>query len=181
MKAAMQTGVEESPAQQAHGQEAHAQEPHAREPHAREVVVEEVFPHAPETIWRSLTSAELMGRWLGMAPSDFAPVVGNRFTYRTTPAGEWDGTILCEVLDVIANARFVYSWTGGHDGNHGYGSPLDTTVTFTLEEIEGGTRLRVVHSGFVLPRNDTAYRNMSGGWTKVFPRIGAMTGETASG
>src|SRR3954451_18303067 len=143
----------------------------------REIVVDEVFPHTAETIWRTLTSGDLMGRWLGMTPTGFEPVVGNRFTYQTTPAGEWDGTIQCEVLDVIANERFVYSWKGGHDGNAGYGSPLDTIVTFTLEKAEGGTRLRVVHSGFVLPRNDTAYRNMSGGWNKVVPLIGAITGE----
>ena len=45
---------------------------------AREIVVDELFPHAPETIWKTLTSGELMGRWLGMAPSGFAPVVGFR-------------------------------------------------------------------------------------------------------
>ena len=148
---------------------------------AEEIVVDEVFPHAPETIWRTLTSGKLMGRWLGMEPVGFEPpVVGNRFTYRTTPAGEWDGTIRCEVLDAIPNERFVYSWKGGHEGNVGYGAPLDTVVTFTLKKVDGGTRLRLVHSGFVLPRNDTAYRNMSGGWNKVVPRIGAITGEHAS-
>lgn len=70
---------------------------------AREIVVDELFPHAPETIWKTLTSGELMGRWLGMAPSGFAPVVGKCFTYRTTPAGKCDGTIQCEVLEVIPN------------------------------------------------------------------------------
>jgi len=35
-------------------------------------------------------------------------------------------------------------------------------------------------SGFVLPRNETAYRNMSGGWTQVIGRIGAVTEEEAS-
>jgi hypothetical protein len=38
-------------------------------------------------------------------------------------------------------------------------------------------RLRVVHSGFVLPKNDTAFRNMGEGWKKVVPRIGAITDE----
>jgi uncharacterized protein YndB with AHSA1/START domain len=147
---------------------------------AEEIVVDEVFPHAPETIWRTLTSGKLMGRWLGMEPAGFEPVVGNRFTYRTTPAGEWDGTIRCEVLHAIPNERFVHSWKGGHEGNVGYGALLDTVVTFTLKKVEGGTRLRLVHSGFVLPRNDTAYRNMSGGWNKVVSRIGAITGEHAS-
>lgn len=99
-------------------------------------------------------------------PTGFSPSPGNRFTYRTTPAGAWDGTIRCEVLEVIRNHRFAFSWIGGHDDNVGYGSPLDTIVTFTLEEAGTGTRLRVVHSGFVLPRNETTYANMSGGWKK---------------
>jgi uncharacterized protein YndB with AHSA1/START domain len=81
------------------------------------------------------------------------------------------------VLEVMPNQRFVYSWQGGHEDNAGYGSRLDTVVTFTLEAAEGGTRLCLVHSGFVLPRNETAYRGMSGGWLKVVSRVGAITGE----
>ena len=42
-----------------------------------------------------------MGRWL-MAPAGFEPVKGKHFTYQTTPAGAWDGTIHCQVLEVIA-------------------------------------------------------------------------------
>ena len=144
---------------------------------AREIVVDELLPHAPETVWKTLTTPELMGLWLKMAPTGFQPVEGNRFTYRTTPAGAWDGTIHCEVLEVIPNQRFVYSWKGGHEDNVGYGAPLDTVVTFTLEKSDGGTRLRLVHSGFFLPRNETAYRGMSGGWTGVVSRIGEISGE----
>jgi uncharacterized protein YndB with AHSA1/START domain len=142
----------------------------------QEIVVDEVFPHAPETIWKTLTSGELMGRWL-MAPTGFEPVKGKRFTYQTTAAGAWDGVIHCEVLEVIANQRLAYAWKGGHDGNAGYGSPLDTVVTFTLSKVENGTRLRLVHSGFLLPRNEIAFTNMGGGWKKVVPRIGAVAGE----
>lgn len=143
-----------------------------------QIVVDETFPHPPETLWRTLTTAELIGRWLKMAPTEFEPAVGNRFTMQTTPAGSWDGRIHCEVLEVAPNSRFAFSWKGGHSENAGYGSSLDTVVTFTLEAVEGGTRLRMVHSGFVLPRNDVAYRNMSGGWDSVVPRIGALTAET---
>ena len=142
----------------------------------REIVVDDVFPHAPETIWKTLTSGELMGRWL-MAPTGFAPVKGNRFTYQTTPAGAWDGVIHCEVLEAIPNERLAYAWRGGHETNTGYGSRLDTVVTFTLSRVENGTRLRLVHSGFVLPRNESAFTSMSGGWNKVVPRIGAIAGE----
>src|SRR5580698_10510093 len=97
----------------------------------QDIVVEDVFPHAPETIWRTLTSGELIGRWL-MKPTGFAPVKGTRFTFKTTPAGAWDGVLHCEVLDVTPNVRLSYSWQGGHDANAQYGSRLDTIVTLTL-------------------------------------------------
>ncbi len=146
---------------------------------SREIVVDEVFPHRPEMIWATLVRPDLMARWLKMTPAGFEPVVGNRFTYTTSPAGAWDGTIRCEVTDVVPNRRLAYRWRGGHADNIGYGSLLDTTVTLTLEPAEGGTRLRVVHSGFELPRNETAYRSMSGGWTGVVARIRALTDEGA--
>src|SRR5580704_5052129 len=58
----------------------------------QDIVVEEVFPHAPETIWKTLTTGELIGRWL-MEATGFEPVKGKHFTFETTPAGQWDGTI----------------------------------------------------------------------------------------
>ncbi len=140
----------------------------------QEIVVDEVFPHAPDTIWKTLTSGALMARWL-MEPQGFAPVKGTRFTYQTKPAGEWDGTIHCEVLEVVRNERFVYAWKGGHESNKGYGSRLDTIVTFTLTSVPEGTRLRLVHSGFVTPTNDTAFQNMREGWRKVVPSLGNFT------
>jgi uncharacterized protein YndB with AHSA1/START domain len=142
----------------------------------REIVVDEVFPHAPETIWKTLTSGELMGRWM-MAPTGFAPVEGTQFTFKTKAAGAWDGTIQCRVLEVRPHERLSYAWRGGHEGNVGYGSPLDTVVTWTLQRVANGTRLRLVHSGFELPRNDTAYRNMGEGWKKVVRNLGDAAGE----
>ncbi|WP_315759012.1 MULTISPECIES: SRPBCC domain-containing protein [unclassified Bradyrhizobium] len=143
------------------------------------IVVEDTFPHAPEVIWRALTSGELIGRWL-MAPKGFEAVVGTRFTFQTTPAGEWDGTIHCEVLEVVPNERLSYAWKGGHAGNVGYGATLETVVTFSLSKADTGTRLRLVHSGFVLPTNDTAYRKMSEGWKKVVEKLDQVAAEQAS-
>ena len=148
----------------------------ALQPETQDIVVDEGFPHSPETIWKTLTSGALMSRWM-MVPSGFEAVEGNCFTFQTTAAGEWDGVIHCKVLEVRPNERFVYAWTGGHEGNIGYGSRLDTVVTWTLSKVDGGTRLRLVHSGFVTPRNDTAFKNMSQGWTKVLSKIGAVTDE----
>lgn len=145
-------------------------------PKTEAIVVDEVFPHRPETLWRTLTDGALMGRWM-MAPSGFAPVEGTAFTFQTNPAGLWDGVIRCEVLEVVPLRRLVYSWRGGHDGNAGYGSRLDTIVSWFLSEHEGGTRLRLVHSGFVLPANETAFRNMNEGWQKVLPRLRPLADE----
>jgi uncharacterized protein YndB with AHSA1/START domain len=142
----------------------------------QDIVVDEVFPHAPETIWKTLTSGNLIGRWI-MQPTGFQPVVGTHFTFQTTAAGAWDGTIHCQVLEVKPNERIVYAWKGGHEANVGYGSPLDTVVSLTLSRVENGTRLRLVHSGFITPTNDIAFENMSGGWKKVVKSIGQVSSE----
>jgi uncharacterized protein YndB with AHSA1/START domain len=141
------------------------------------IIVDEVFPHTLDVVWKTLTTPAMMGRWLHMEPIGFAPIIGTRFTYQTTPAGEWDGVISCEVLEVTPYQRLSYAWTGGHEGNVGYGSRLDTIVTFTLSAVQTGTRVRLVHSGFVLPRNETAFRNMSRGWTKVLNTVGVLAAE----
>lgn len=142
----------------------------------QDIVVDEVFPHAPEIIWKTLTTGELISRWL-MEPKGFEPMEGRRFTFQTTPAGEWDGAIHCQVLEARPNERLAFAWKGGHEGNAGYGSRLDTVVTFILSRVESGTRLRLVHSGFVTPKNDSAFKTMSEGWKAVVQRIGAMAGE----
>jgi uncharacterized protein YndB with AHSA1/START domain len=145
-----------------------------------EIAVDEIFPHAPETIWKALTTGELIGRWLLMTPTGFEPVEGRRFSFQTTPAGAWDGIIQCQVLEVIPNERLVYAWKGGREENVGYGSRLDTVVTWTLRRVENGTRLRLVHAGFVLPKNETAFRNMSDGWKKVVRNLDVIAGEQGS-
>ena len=142
----------------------------------QDIVVDEVLPHAPETIWKLLTTGELIGRWL-MAPAGFEPVKGKHFRFQTTSGGAWDGVIHCQVLEVTPYERLAYAWKGGHEGNVGYGSPLDTVVTWTLSRVEGGTRLRLVHSGFVAPKNDSAFKTMSAGWKKVVQILGSIAGE----
>jgi uncharacterized protein YndB with AHSA1/START domain len=146
----------------------------------QDIIVEEVFPHAPEVVWKTLTTPELMSRWLPMPSTGFEPVAGKRFTYQTTPAGEWDGVIRCQVLEAVPNERLVYAWKGGHEGNIGYGARLDTVVSFTLSRVANGTRVRLVHSGFVLPTNETAYKNMVEGWKRVVRDIGAVAAEQGS-
>ena len=145
----------------------------------QDVVVDAAFPHAPEAIWKTLTTGDLIGRWLSMAPSGFEALKGKHFTFKTTPAGEWDGTIHCEIMEAVKHERLAYTWKSGHEGNVGYGSLLDTYVSWSLSRAGQGTRLRFAHSGFVTPRNDSAYKAMSGAWKKVVHTVGDITAEQA--
>ncbi len=141
------------------------------------IVVDEIFPHAPATIWKALTNGALIARWITMPISGFKAVAGQEFTFETTPAGAWDGFIHCKVLEAVANERLVYSWKSGDAANDGYGALLDTIVTWTLTPAKNGTRLKLVHAGFVLPRNEGAYRNMGEGWKRVVKTIDSVAGE----
>jgi uncharacterized protein YndB with AHSA1/START domain len=138
----------------------------------RDIVVENVLPHAPEVIWKTLTTSELIARWL--MPNDFQPVIGHRFTFKTRPIGDWDGVVQCQVLEAEPGRRLVYSWTGGGGSMP---EPLDSVVTWTLEPAAGGTRVRMVHSGFKSPQNDPAYEAMSPGWGHILEGVGRIAGE----
>jgi uncharacterized protein YndB with AHSA1/START domain len=144
----------------------------------QDIVVEEVLPHAPETIWKTLTTGELIDRWL-MKSTGFEPVEGTPLHIADDPGRRmgWRDPLRGARSDPQrAPVLFV---AGGHDANAAYGSRLDTIVALTLAKVDGGTRLRVVHSGFVLPKNAIAFRNMSKGWEKVVGKIGAISGGRA--
>jgi uncharacterized protein YndB with AHSA1/START domain len=139
------------------------------------ITVEKVLPCSAEKLWHTLTSSELITKWL--MPNDFVPAVGHRFHFRTTPMGDWDGVVHCEVLACDPPRLLRYSWKGGADSNPAYGSRLDTTVTWTLTPASGGTQLRMVHDGFVLPGNKFAYDAMNPGWGKVLDNVARLTAE----
>jgi hypothetical protein len=44
-------------------------------------------------------------------------------------------------------------------------------VTWTLAKNDGGTRLRLVHSGFEMPKNVAVFQNITEGWPKVIGRM----------
>lgn len=139
------------------------------------ITVEKVLPYPSDRIWRTLTRSELIGKWL--MPNDFEPVVGRRFSFRSKPMGDWDGVVHCEVLDCEPPRLLRYSWKGGSDANPAYGSRLDSVVTWTLTQVDGGTHVRMVHDGFVFPGNQFAYDAMSPGWGRVIEAIGRITAE----
>jgi uncharacterized protein YndB with AHSA1/START domain len=68
-------------------------------------------PHPPERVWRALTDAEALARWL--MPNDFAPKVGHAFTMQTKPGPGFDAVVRCEVLELDAPRVMVWRWQGG--------------------------------------------------------------------
>jgi uncharacterized protein YndB with AHSA1/START domain len=81
------------------------------------------------------------------------------------------------VLAIDPPRLLSYSWVGGSANNAVDGSVLDSVLTFTLTPVEGGTRLRMVHDGFVSPQNDAGYDAMSQGWRSIVRRIGEIAAE----
>jgi uncharacterized protein YndB with AHSA1/START domain len=104
-----------------------------------ELMLEVTYPHRPEHVWRALTDPAALATWL--MPNDFAPVVGHQFTFRAPPQPWFDGVVRCEVLSVDPPHRLVYSWQGGP-------MRMPTTVTWMLEPLGAGTKVRLIHAGF---------------------------------
>src|SRR5439155_22586591 len=105
-----------------------------------EIVLDAIYPHPPDRVWRALTDREELALWL--MPNDFAPVVGHKFQFRAKPQWGWRGFVECEVMEVIPPRRLTYTWQGDEGGR-----PM--TVIWTLEPAEGGgTRLTLAHRGF---------------------------------
>ena len=116
------------------------------------IVVDYELPGPPAKVWRALTDAKLLASWL--MDNDIQAVVGHRFTFRSRPMGDWDGTVRCEVLEVVPNEKLSYSWRGGS---------LDSVVTWTLAPHGMGTKLHLEHDGFT-EGTGFAYNAMAKGW-----------------
>ena len=128
------------------------------------LVIEREMPHTAEKIWRALTEGQLIEQWL--MKNDFEPSVGHRFQFRFTPVQNWDGIIESQVLVVEPHSRLVYSW-----GSLG----LESVVTWTLTPTEGGTHVRMEHSGF--PSEESAsYKGAKYGWTNFINGLDRVVG-----
>ncbi len=133
----------------------------------RSVVVERDFAHPPEKLWRALTEPHLIADWL-MA-NDFAPSVGHRFNLR----GEWGGVLDCEVLALEPDRHLSYTWNFASDDP---AFALESTVSFTLTPIAGGTRLRMEQHGF-RPEQKQAFGGAQAGWKAFFTKLEQTLGQ----
>ncbi len=134
----------------------------------RSVVIERIFPHPPEKVWRALTESPLLAQWL--LNNDFEPEAGRRFQFRAEPVPNWNGIIDCEGLVVEPMKQLSYSW-----GSLG----LESVVLWTLTLAEGGTHLRMEHSGFRADQ-EAAYKGATYGWQKFIIALERVLGQEAA-
>ena len=137
----------------------------------RSIVIERRLPHAPDKVWRVLTEAHAHRAMADAErlPADRRPPF--HLQGEAEAIGDWDGIVRCEVLACEPNRLLRYSWVGGAAGNKTYGSLSNSTVTWTLTPVDGGTHLRMEHAGFRSPDNDFAYEAMSPGWGGIAERL----------
>lgn len=128
----------------------------------RSLIVEKVFPHSQEKLWRALTEGSLLEQW--MMKNDFEPVVGRKFQFRADPMPNWDGIVDGEVLVVDPPRRLCYSW--GVGGGKAAGG-MQWNVEWKLTAVDGGTHVRMEQSGFG-PGQKGAYQGAQYGWQKFF-------------
>jgi uncharacterized protein YndB with AHSA1/START domain len=123
---------------------------------------EVVLPVAPEELWPALTDPAELREWL--APDveiDARP--GGGAVFRWEDAGR-----RAVVEEVDAPHRLAFRWAEvGEDGE-----AEQSRVVFTLEEVDGGTRLRVVESGIGESLAETVVALAGGaGWTFALSRL----------
>ncbi len=123
------------------------------------LVIERVFSHSSEKLWRALTEGSLLAQWL--MKNDFEPEVGRKFQFRSEPVPGWDGVIDCKVTVVDPLKRLSYTWSS---------MGAEFIVEWTLTPAEGGTHVRMEQSGF-RPDMTQAYGGAKYGWQSFLNRL----------
>ena len=144
-------------------------------------IEKEIVMKAPRArVWRALTDPAEFGKWFGAEMKDaFAP--GARARGRITHPGYEHLTLDLTVERMEPEHFFSWRWHPyAVDPRHDYSSEPTTLVECELTEVPGGTRLRIVESGFdrvPLARRAEAYRMNEGGWAAQLQNIARYVDE----
>ncbi len=112
-------------------------------------------------VWNAVSTSEGIAEWF--MPNNFQPAIGNEFTLRTPY-----GISHCKVTEFDPPNRLAFTW--GEEWH----------VTFELEELDGKTRLTLIHSGWKAGKiikdsgeeHSVVRDRMDRGWeSSVLPRL----------
>ena len=128
-------------------------------------IIKETFINAPaQKVWTALTKKEEMKQWY-FDVSDFKPEPGVEFSFW----GENEGRKylhVCTIKEVIEAKKLSHTWT--YEGYEG-----ESLVAFELSEENGGTRVKLTHSGleaFTHQHTDFAPSNFNMGWEHLIEK-----------
>ena len=105
-------------------------------------ITKSIFIKAPAAhVWTFLTDANKLAEWFHRGIGNFEGT--GEWALLTNSHGS-EGNKLCwgEVLEFTPHTRFVHTFT------HGGLKDVETTCTWTLAEVEGGTIVNLVHEGW---------------------------------
>lgn len=124
----------------------------------------------PDRVWRALTTAPELSAWFQVTiEGEIAP--GSE-AWMTSVQPQYAGErFRVRFTEMVPPHRFVWQWHPGEvDPSVDYSREPRTTVTFSLEPSERGTRLSVSETGFdqiSLARRAKVYKSNSEGWPEV--------------
>jgi uncharacterized protein YndB with AHSA1/START domain len=131
-------------------------------------IEKETVLQAPRSrVWEAIGDSARFGAWFGMAMDrPFAP---GAHVVATMHGGEYDGLSGdFWIEEVVPGTRLSFRWHPyAVERGVDYSNEPTTLVVMELEDAPGGTRLRVIESGFdALPpsRRDLAFRMNEEGW-----------------
>jgi len=135
----------------------------------RNIQLKRFYPHPPALVWKAITTASLMKRWMQM-DNNFKPEVGHEFELHDI-SGNWDGTLYCKVILVDEPSQLAYEFKGGVMKNK-------TVVTITLIPENNGTHLKLEHTGWT-GLIDIALSAIIGlGWRRMFGLLSTLLQDT---
>jgi uncharacterized protein YndB with AHSA1/START domain len=134
-----------------------------------------VFLRAPRAqVWKALSDVNAFGEWFGVKLSG-AFVPGARLSGNVTHEGYENVPFEITIERVEPERLLSWRWhPNAVDPKADYSAEPTTLVVFELEDAPGGTRLKVVESGFdgiPLSRKLDAYRGNEKGWTMQMESI----------
>ena len=138
-----------------------------------------VLLKAPRSqVWRALANAEAFGQWFGVALEGKRFVAGERTQGQITYPG-YEHLIWNVAVERVEPERvFSFRWHPyAVEPQTDYSQESETRVQFELEDMDGGTLLKVVESGFnKIPeaRRLKAFRMDSRGWDEQMANIEAF-------
>jgi len=122
----------------------------------RNIEVELPIAESPETVWRAITEADEIVRWFALR-AESEPGVGGHIGLSWNLKEFEPGR--CEITAWEPNERLCMTWRAGP------GEPRELPIEIVLRRTDGGTLLKLTHSGFLSDASwDEEFESHARGW-----------------